>query len=79
MGNTPPPYDFTWAFVVHEQYGKSAQLQVRGQYHFRRWWAPLLVGSVELSSFVMSRKMLLGIKRPAEVHSQPAVAAAIGQ
>jgi hypothetical protein len=71
MGNTAPPYDFTWAFVVHERADATARLLVRERYRYTRWWAPLLVEPVELVSFVMSQKMLRGIKQRAETQSQP--------
>lgn len=77
MGHTPPPYDFTWAFVVHERSDDAARLLVRERYRYMQWWAPLLVEPVELTSFVMSRKMLRGIKQRAEAHGQPAMAAAV--
>jgi hypothetical protein len=65
MGNTPPPYDFTWAFVLREHDGIT-RLLVRERYAYSTWWAPLLVESVEAVSFVMSRKMLCGIRDRAE-------------
>jgi hypothetical protein len=43
MGNTPPPYDFTWAFVVREQSDGTTRLVVRERYAYTRPWAPLLV------------------------------------
>lgn len=76
MGQTPPPYDFSWAFVLREQPDATTRLLVRERYHYTRWWAPALVEPVEIISFVMSRKMLLGIKRRAEGYHQPVVAAA---
>lgn len=76
MGGTPPPYDFTWAFVVHERTDGATRLLVRERYRYTRWWAPLLVEPVELISFVMSQKMLRGIKQRAEAQSQPEVVAA---
>jgi hypothetical protein len=76
MGNTAPPYDFTWAFVLKERTDGATRLLVRERYRYTRWWAPLLVEPVELISFVMSRKMLRGIKQRAEAHSQPAIATA---
>lgn len=66
MGNTPPPYDFTWAFVVCEQPDGTTRLVVRERYGYSRRWAALLVEAVEPISFVMSRRMLHGIKRRAE-------------
>jgi hypothetical protein len=61
IGRTPPPYDFTWAFVLRDQADGSARLVVRERYAYSRRWAWLLVEAVELISFVMSRRMLRGI------------------
>jgi len=66
MGSTPPPYDFTWSFVVREQPDGTARLLVRERYAYTRKWAALLVEPVELVSFLMSRKMLRGIRDRAE-------------
>ena len=64
MGSaTPaPPYDFTWAFVVRPRPDATTRLLVRERYGYTRWWAPVLVEPVELVSFVMSQKMLRGIR-----------------
>lgn len=72
MGNIPPPYDFTWAFALREQPNGTTRLLVRERYAYSRWWAPLLVEPAAAVSFVMSRKMLRGIKDRAE-HSAPPV------
>lgn len=46
--------------------------RVRERYRYLRWWAPLLAEPVELITFVMSRRMLRGIKeRGASVSSLP--------
>ena len=66
MGNTPPPYDFTWAFVLREQPCGTTRLLVRERYAYTRRWAPLLVEPVAVVSFVMSQKMLRGIRDRAE-------------
>lgn len=66
MGTTPPPYDFTWTFVVQDAPGGEARLLVRERYGYVKAWAPLLVEPVSWISFLMSRRMLLGIKRRAE-------------
>jgi hypothetical protein len=66
MGPVPPPYDFTWAFVVCPQPGGTSRLVVRERYAYKRWWSSLLVEPVELISFVMSRRMLRGIAWRAE-------------
>jgi hypothetical protein len=72
MGNTPPPYDFTWAFVVRDQSPQTTRLLVRERYAYTRPWARLLVEPVEAISFVMSQKMLRGIKDRAERSEHPA-------
>jgi len=66
MGNTPPPYDFTWAWVLRDEPGGTARLLVRERYAYTRPWARFLVEPVEAVSFVMSQKMLRGIRDRAE-------------
>ena len=66
MGDTPPPYDFTWAFVVRQRPDGTTRLLVRERYLYTRWWSGLLVEPVEIVSFVMSQKMLRGIRQRAE-------------
>jgi hypothetical protein len=66
MGTAPPPYDFTWAFVLQERSDGTTRLLVREGYRDTRWWAPLLVEPVEIISFVMTQKMLRGIRDRAE-------------
>lgn len=66
MGNIPPPYNFTWSFVLREQPDGTTRLLVREHYGYTRWWAPLLIEPVEVISFVMSQKMLRGIRDRAE-------------
>jgi hypothetical protein len=57
-----PPFDSTWAFILLEQADGSTRLLSRERYGYRRWWAPLVVEPTQAVSFVMSRKMLLGIR-----------------
>ena len=71
MGNTSPPYDFSWAFVLEREPGGATRLLVRERYAFLRPWARVLVEPVEAVSFVMSQKMLRGIRDRAE-RSAPA-------
>jgi hypothetical protein len=66
MGNIPPPYDFTWAFALRDGPDETTRLIVRERYAYTRAWAQLLVEPVEAVSFVMSQKMLRGIKGRAE-------------
>ena len=66
MGRTTAPYDFTWAFVLRPQLDGATRLVVRERYGYARRWVALLVEPVELISFVMSRRMLRGIKDRAQ-------------
>jgi hypothetical protein len=70
-GISSPPYDFTWAFVLKDAPGGATRLVVRERYAFLRPWARVLVEPVEAVSFVMSQKMLRGIRDRAE-HSAAA-------
>ena len=66
MGNTAPPYDFTWAFALRAGSHETTRLLVRERYRYTRPWARLIVEPAEAISFVMSQKMLRGIKDRAE-------------
>jgi hypothetical protein len=66
MGRTQPPYDFTWAFILRPGPAGASRLLVRERYSYSCRWAPLLVEPVELISFVMSQRMLRGIRERAE-------------
>jgi hypothetical protein len=66
IGNTAPPYDFTWAFALRDQPDGTTRLLVRERYAYKRPWAWLVVEPAEAVSFVMSQKMLRGIRDRAE-------------
>jgi hypothetical protein len=66
IGNRAPPYDFTWAFVLQSRPDQSTRLLVRERYAYSQPWARLIVEPAEAVSFVMSQKMLRGIKNRAE-------------
>jgi hypothetical protein len=66
IGNSPPSYDFTWAFTLRDGPDDTTRLLVRERYTYTRPWARMLVEPTEALSFVMSRKMLRGIKDRAE-------------
>jgi hypothetical protein len=70
MGSTPPPYDFTWAFVLRHAAGGGTRLIVRERYRYVRRWAPLLVEPVSMVSFLMSQRMLRGIRSRSERHAR---------
>jgi hypothetical protein len=71
MGTVPPPYDFTWAFVVREQPDGTTRLLVRERYAYTQRWAPSLVEPVAVVAFVMTQRMLRGIRDRAERGGRP--------
>jgi len=71
MGTAPPPYDFTWAFVLQEQPEGTTRLLVRERYAYTQRWAPLLVEPVAVVAFMMTQRMLRGIRDRAERRGQP--------
>jgi hypothetical protein len=66
MGNASPPYDFTWAWVLRDEPGGTSRLLVRERYAYTRPWARFIVEPAEAVSFVMTQKMLRGIRDRAE-------------
>lgn len=66
MGRTPAPFDFTWAFVLNEEWDGTTRLVSRERYEYLRWWSAFVVEPTSVISFVMSRKMLRGIAERAE-------------
>ncbi len=66
MGNAAPPYDFTWAWVLRDEPDGTSRLLVRERYAYTRPWARSIVEPAEAVSFIMSQKMLRGIRDRAE-------------
>ena len=60
------PYDFTWAFVLVAQTPDSTRLVVRERYRYHTAGARPLVEVVSVVSFVMTERMLRGIRDRAE-------------
>jgi hypothetical protein len=71
MGAARPPYDFTWAFVLREEPDGTSRLLVRERYAYTQQWAPLLVEPVAVVAFVMTQRMLRGIRDRAERGGRP--------
>jgi hypothetical protein len=71
IGNIAPPYDTTWAFVLRAAPDETTRLLVRERYAYTRPWARLIIEPTEALSFVMSQKMLRGIKDRAELTCPP--------
>lgn len=66
MGPVPMPYEFTWTFALSEGECGSTRLVIRERYGYRLWWARLLVEPLTVVSFVMTRRMLHGVRDRAE-------------
>lgn len=69
------PFAFTWAFVLRPGPRGSTRLLVRERYVYLRPWAAPLVELVQIASFVMTTRMLRGIRERAE-YRPPAEAVA---
>ena len=67
-GDGPPPFDFTWAFTLTETGPDRSRLVVRERYQYLARGAAAMVEPVSMVSFLMSAKMLRGIKERAESH-----------
>jgi hypothetical protein len=61
-GTTVAPYDFTWTFDLSPVSPTTTRLVVRERYAYTRWWARLMVEPLTVVSFLMSRRMLHGIR-----------------
>lgn len=64
--DAPAPYDFTWAFVLTDDAPGTTRLIVRERYTYLAGWARFLAEPVEMVSFLMSERMLRGIRERAE-------------
>ncbi len=60
------PYDFTWAFMLVPQSPHRTRLLVRERYSYQTAVARPMVELVSMASFVMTEKMLRGIRDRAE-------------
>lgn len=66
-GDPSMPYDFTWAFVLHPRSDGRTRLVVRERYRYLSRWALPLVETVSVASFIMTERMLRGIRDRAEL------------
>lgn len=65
-GPDAPMPDFTWAFVLNRAQRGGTRLVIRERYGYRSGWDGLLVEPVSFVSFVMTEKMMRGIRDRAE-------------
>ena len=70
-GDEAAPYDFTWAFVLVPAAPDITRLVVRERYLCRTTAARVLVEAVSAVSFVMTERMLRGIRDRAEARPAP--------
>ena len=66
MGTVPAPYASTWAFILLDGRGGTTRLVTRERYLYLRPLAGVLLEPVALASFVMTERMLRGIRDRAE-------------
>lgn len=71
MGSVPCPYDCTSAWLLRERPDGTTRLVVRERYAYLQPWAPLILEPVAVVSFLMTQKMLRGIKARAESLTTP--------
>ena len=65
------PYDFTWSFVTRMDGDGGTRLVVRERYGCRTWWARPMVEVVSVASWVMTQRMLRGIRDRAQGGTAP--------
>ncbi len=58
--------DWVWQFGLYPVDEKRTLLVSRSRVHARTVWAWLLTSAIEPAGFVMTRRMLLGLKQRAE-------------
>jgi hypothetical protein len=61
-GGPPMPFEFTWTFVISDPGDGTSRLLVRERYTYRKWWVRLMVEPTEIVSFVMTQRMLRGVR-----------------
>ncbi|MDR1393991.1 MAG: hypothetical protein LBJ62_08520 [Bifidobacteriaceae bacterium] len=61
-----PPFEFSWAFILEPEGPTGTRLVVRERYVWLRWRDGLAVKAVAWVSFLMSRRMMLGVRERAE-------------
>lgn len=66
-----PPYDFSWAFVLRPGPRGTTRLLVRERYAYREPMAAPLAEGSQVASFIMTERMLRGIKERAERRPTP--------
>lgn len=71
MGTMSSPFTFSWAFVLRDDSDGGTRLIVRERFGYTKRWAALVVEPTELVSFLMSQRMLHGIRHRSEHATDP--------
>ena len=73
-GAVTAPYDFTWTFGLSPTAATTTRLIVRERYSYTKWWVRFVIEPVMVVSFLMSQRMLRGVRDRAEAgRKHPAV------
>jgi hypothetical protein len=64
--SAPMEMDFSWTFALEPEGPAGTRLVVRERYSWAKWHVGVCVKTVAWISFMMSRAMLVGVKRRAE-------------
>ena len=65
-GDARMPFEFTWAFVLQPGPRGGTRLLVRERYRYLNWWGRVITEVVQPVSFLMTARMLRGIRDRAE-------------
>lgn len=60
------PFDFSWAFVLRRRSDGGTRLIVRERYAYTQRWSALFVAPMQIVAWLMSVRMLRGIRERAE-------------
>jgi hypothetical protein len=71
LPDAPAPFDFTWAFVTQDRGDGGSRLLARERYLYRSRWTAAMVEPVSIVSFLMTERMLRGIRDRAEAAVSP--------
>jgi hypothetical protein len=69
-------FDWVWQFGLHTVDGKRTRLVSRSRVRTQTVWARLFTYAIEPAGFLMTRRMLLGLRQRAEMLKAQASAGA---
>lgn len=71
LHGTDPMPDFSWAFVLNRAPRDGTRLIIRERYGYRSGWDGLVAEPICVASFIMTEKMMRGIRARAELGVRP--------